>query len=213
MRLKGSILSPILEGHFQLKNGRFNFAGKTLPLTHGHIRFDNRPDNDPQIDVTAKVQTPELLAIFELAQRASAPSFSVRSDPVNQKDEIISQVLFGKSPGQINFSQSLQLASAIQSLRTPGKGLTGIMDTVRSTMGLDSISLKETYDLEQNDTKTAISVGKYISEKVYVSIGQDVSGGNQGSQATIEIALTPQTSVETDVGKNFGGGFTWRWRY
>jgi autotransporter translocation and assembly factor TamB len=87
------------------------------------------------------------------------------------------------------------------------------MDTVRSTMGLDSISLKETYDLEKNDTKTAISVGKYISEKVYVSIDQDVSGGGHGNQASIEITLTPQTSVETNVGTNFGGGFNWRWRY
>jgi autotransporter translocation and assembly factor TamB len=213
IRLHGSILSPILNGQFHLKNGRFNFAGKILTLTHGHINFDNRENNDPLIDVEAKVQTPELVAIFELAKRASDPSFSVHSDPVNHTDEIISQVLFGKSPGQINFSQSLQLASAIQSLRTPGGGLTGIMDTVRSTMGLDSISLKETYDLEKNDTKTAISVGKYISEKVYVSIDQDVSGGGHGNQASIEITLTPQTSVETNVGTNFGGGFNWRWRY
>ncbi|MBN9565218.1 MAG: translocation/assembly module TamB [Alphaproteobacteria bacterium] len=213
VRVRGSAASPILDGQFQLKHGRFNFAGKILTLTHGYLLFDNNKDNDPLIDVRAKVKTPELLALFKLTQRASDPSFSVHSDPINHTDEIISQVLFGKSPGQINFSQSLQLASAIQSLRSPGSGLTGIMDTVRSTLGLDSISLKETYNSEQNDTKTAISVGKYISEKVYVSIDQDVSGGNHGSQATIEITLSPQTSVETNVGTNFGGGFNWRWRY
>jgi translocation and assembly module TamB len=84
------------------------------------------------------------------------------------------------------------------------------MDRTRRLMGVDELNIKQSDD---KNAETAVSVGKYMSDNIYVEVEKGL-GANTG-KASVEIELTPHISVETDVGANgeSGVGVNWKWDY
>jgi autotransporter translocation and assembly factor TamB len=57
-------------------------------------------------------------------------------------------------------------------------------------------------------------MGKQLSDKVYLSVDQSVSGDG-GTSATVQFDVTSSLKIEADVGgdKNTGVGFAWVKKY
>jgi translocation and assembly module TamB len=130
------------------------------------------------------------------------------SDPPLPPDEILSRLLFGRSASNITPLQALQLADSINTLARGG-GL-DLLARTRQVLGLDQLTLKQSGTTQE---KTALSAGKYLSEEVYLEVQQGISP--ETGKASLKWEITPNISVQTEVGVNAeaGVGVNWRWDY
>jgi translocation and assembly module TamB len=115
-------------------------------------------------------------------------------------------VLFGSNVGSLTPSQGLQLAAAAAQLAQGGPG---IMDRVRSKIGLDRLDLtgggSNPNGTQGADKGTTVSGGKYIANGVFVGVAQGL--GSNSSQAKVEVEITPNISVNSTFGTASGSGF------
>jgi translocation and assembly module TamB len=136
------------------------------------------------------------------------PTVTLGSDPELPQDEVLSRLLFGRNLASITPYQAIQLAGAANTLA--GGGGFDLLGQTRKMLGVDQLEIKNT---EGDQGGTAISAGKYLSENVYMEVEKGL--GPKGGKGSVVWELTPNISVETEVGENadIGGGVNWKWDY
>jgi len=208
--LSGNANTPRLTGALNPVRGRFFLMGRSFRLEQGSIRFSGTEDIDPVLDLTAEYRADSLTALVRVTGTASKPEILLTSRPPLPESEIASQVLFGTNSGDLTTAQSLQLAAAIASYSGRG-GAVGILDATRRVLRVDVINFTES---EENPDQTRVSVGKYISEGVFLEIE---GGGHADSRAstTIEVDILPNVRVEGGTTETGGSkaGIKWKWDY
>ena len=104
-------------------------------------------------------------------------------------------VLFGKPASELSAFESLQIAQALSQLGGVGPlaGGRGAADRARSAIGLDMLNL----DLDSATGSSALTVGKYVADGLFVSASQSARG-NEGS-VRVEYEINDQISVETEL--------------
>jgi translocation and assembly module TamB len=208
VQVTGMLREPVIMGALSLVRGRFNFLGKRFALVSGMVSFGGTTPPSPTLDVRARADTSDITVFLELKGPASAPLITMSSEPSFPSDEILSRLLFGRSAAAISPFQALQLASALNTLKGgPGSDFMG---QTRKLLGVDQLELKQS---EGNKNETTLSAGKYLSEKVFLEVEKGI--GNESDKARLEWEVTPNISVETEVGVNAEGGvgLKWKWSY
>lgn len=210
LEISGDARAPNVSGVLHPVRGRFAFMGKHFTLEQGAIRFTGSDDVDPLLDLTAEHKTTNLTAMVNVNGTASRSKISLASRPPLPESEIASQVLFGTDSSNLSPAQSLQLASTIATLSGAG-GAGGILDATRRTLGVDVIDFAES---EQDPDKTRVSVGKYVSDGVYIELDR---GTEQDSHTatTVEVEVAPNVKIEGGTTEKGGNkvGVKWKWDY
>jgi translocation and assembly module TamB len=215
VRALGTITDPYLVGEIALVRGKFDLLGKPLKLTEGRLTYTQEPKNDPLIDIAGSREIAEVTATMHVEGHVSNPKITFSSVPALPQEEILARLLFGKGLESMSVTQSLLLANALSAFK--GKNNLNFTDKIRSAFGLDVLEFTERKAPDGDDlasTSQQVSVGKQISDKVYLSIDQSVSGDG-GTTAKVQFEVTPSLKIEADVGgdKNTGVGFAWVKRY
>lgn len=215
MRAIGTITEPQLIGELTLVRGKFDLLGKPLKLSEGRITYSQEPRNDPLLSILGTRDVGEITATMRIEGRASDPKITFSSSPTLPQEEILARLLFGRGIESMSVTQSLLLANALSAFK--GKNNLNLTDKIRSAFGLDVLEFKERKAPEEDDFKSGsqqVSVGKQITDKVYLSLDQSVSGDG-GTTATVQLDVTSSLKVEADVGgdKNTGVGFAWVKKY
>jgi translocation and assembly module TamB len=203
----GTTASPQIVGRLEVVHGSFDVLGRRFNLSRGIISFDGGNKIDPRLDILAEVQAAGTTAQMIIGGSAAAPTLRLTATPEMPQDEILARVLFDRGAGQLTAAQGLQLAQAAASLANGGPG---VLDRLRGKLGLDRLDIGSG---EGTSTDPTISAGKYVAEGVYLGVDQSVSGE---SKAKVEVELTPNITVETDVGSRGGGpgiGLNWKMDY
>jgi translocation and assembly module TamB len=93
-----------------------------------------------------------------------------------------------------------------------GAGGGGITDTVRETLGVDTLDVDTGVDSE-GSRGASLSVGKYVAPGVFLRLQQGLSGAS--SKAVVEVELTDNVTVETDIGADSESrvGVNWKLDY
>jgi translocation and assembly module TamB len=84
------------------------------------------------------------------------------------------------------------------------------MDRTRQVMGLDQLDIGQSgEDLEG----TSVRAGKYLRDDIYIEMEQGL--GPDSGKVSVEVELTPNISVESEVGIDAQGGVgvNWKWDY
>lgn len=215
MRAMGTITDPQLMGKIILTRGKFDLLGKPLKLIEGRITYSQEPKNDPLLSIVGTRDMGEITATMRIEGYASDPKITFSSSPALPQEEILARLLFGRGIESMSVTQSLLLANALSAFK--GKNNLNFSDKIRSAFGLDVLEFKERKPAEGEDFQSAtqqVSVGKQLSDKVYLSIDQSVSGDG-GTTATVQFDVTPSLKIEADAGgdKNTGVGFAWVKKY
>jgi len=207
LHVGGTNEEPRLEGRLKLVRGTFNALGVRFTPTEGSLRFDGGADVDPTVNLVAEASRHDIVARVHVRGRASNLTMELTSDPVLPTDEIASRLLFGESASDLSPAQTVQLAAAVARLSSGGPGP---MDWFRRRLGVDRITVESGGEGVEG---SVVSVGKYVGNGVFVSIDQGLE--ESSSKATVEVELTRQLSVETEVGVDAEGrlGIRWRHRY
>jgi translocation and assembly module TamB len=202
----GSTAGPVLTGQLSVNNGSVDLLGQNFNIDRGIVNFAGGRTIDPVLNIQASATAASVTALVNVSGTANTPKIALSSTPILPQDEILSRVLFGSTVGSLTPSQGLQLAAAAAQLAQGGPG---IMDRVRSTIGLDRLDLTSG-GANPNGTKgaakgTTVTGGKYIANGIFVGVSQGL--GSTGSQAKVEVEITPNISVNSTFGTTTGSGF------
>jgi translocation and assembly module TamB len=193
LRVAGTTNQVIPQGQFDLVRGRFSILGQRFDLTQGSASLQG--DFNPYLRLVASTQRDGETIDVTLEGPADAPEISFSSTSGLPQDEVLAQLLFGKTLDSISPLQAVQLASAVATLA--GKG-GGAMEGLRNSFGLDNL------DLTTDDNgNAAVRAGAYISENVYT----DITVGNDGtSEINLNLDLSPSLTVKGSFGSDGGTG-------
>jgi len=208
VHVQGKSLEMEVSGGFSLVRGHFNLLGKRFALTTGNIELGGPAGAPPLVDVEGKASSGDMTAEVKISGPATSPSIGLSSSPPYPSDEILARLLFGKSPDKLTPLQALQLAQAVRTLA--GGGGAGLFGKTKKLLGIDQLELMQS-DEEEGDA--AIRAGKYIHDKIYFQVEQGV--GSDSSRASVEVEISPNLSLETEMGADSRGGVgvKWRWDY
>ena len=206
--ITGTASTPRIEGKLKPVRGQFTFAGKAFVLQEGEISLLGGDTINPELALSAQYVGANVTAIVSITGTATNPKISFTSPDGLPQDEVLAQVLFGKSSGKLTAIEAVQLAETVATISGKlgsGGGITGF---VRDTLGVDVVSART----NEQTGEAEVSVGKYVTDNIYVGVDQ---GAQSGTRAKVQIELTPNISVESEMGQSTDSsvGIVWKWDY
>ena len=192
----GTTALPDLTGVARIVRGDYQFAGKRFEFDEsGTIRLASHPELI-RLDLTASRDDPTLQARVRITGTAAKPEIALSSTPVLPQDEVLSQVLFGRSASQLTPLEAAQLASAVSGLATGG-GF-DVLGNLRTFARLDTLAVSG----GGAGSATTVSGGKYITSDLYLV----VTGGSRSTTSS------PQVSSRTVAASASTAQLEWRVR-
>lgn len=188
--ISGTTAEPIIVGQLQALRGQLDIIGKTFVIKDSKITFSGATPPDPLLDIEGVYTTDDLTVTAGFQGPASDPELVLTSNPSLPEDEILSQVLFGKSQGSLSAIEAVQLASAVNELSGGGGGL-DVVGAIRRFIGADVLQVGG------GENGPSVKVGKYLTDGVYVGTKTGTTPGSSGVE--VEIELTPNISVTSET--------------
>jgi translocation and assembly module TamB len=209
LKITGTADAPIITGALKLRRGDFNLLSRRLEFSEGTVTFSGGEKIDPILNFVANTKLPEADVTVTVTGSAAKPVIALTSSPTLPQDEILARLLFGKASGALSPFEAVQLAQAMAELTGVESG-PGVLDKLRKSLGLDRLDVEAG---EGATTAPSLSAGRYVSRGVFVGAKQGTTPGS--SAATVEIELTPNVKIETDVGADSSGkaGINLEWNY
>ncbi len=194
LRLTGTTADIVPSGRFTLIRGRLDILGKRFTIDEGLVELQGALT--PYIRFSAATEADGITATIVIEGEASSPEIRFLSSPELPEEEVIAQLLFGRSLTSLSPLQAAQLASAVATLA--GKGGEGIVSKLRKGFGLDD------FDVTTDENGGAgLRAGKYLSEKVYT----DVTLGSDGkSEINLNLDIRPGVKARGTFGSDGNSG-------
>jgi translocation and assembly module TamB len=215
LRVSGDVAGqPAVNGVVQIRRGRINITGQRFNFEPGEIGFDGSAN--PNLNIRITRQYPEALVSVEIRGTPEKPQLRLSSDPaIYDQAQIVSLVMTGQPGGQPSTGGSFDPTAAIATA-VLGK----LADKIAPELGLDVLRVESVKDKTEDGTATdegdtRVEVGKYISERVYLSYAH-VFGGTESqnrNEAHVEYRVTRRWLVETVFGDAGVGGVDALWTY
>ena len=210
LEVKGTANDPKVYGDFEVVRGRYAEFGKKFKLARAKLKFSGSIPPSPTLDILAETTAGDILAKVGIAGNVMKPELEFSSEPALPQDEVMSHILFGEDLEEISPFQAVQLAQTMQRFTGVGGGGSSFdpMGDLRAVTGLDDLSVET--DAAGGAT---VGAGKYLTEKVYLEFE---TGSEEGSSnANIEVELTPNITLESEIGQDAsaGAGVFWKWDY
>lgn len=197
LRIGGTTADVIPSGRFDLIRGRLSILGTRLDLTDGSASLQG--NFDPFIRLLASSRSGGYTIGVNVIGRVTAPQISFTSSPALPEDEVLAQLLFGRSVAALSPVQLLQMADAAASL-AGGSSQSGIFATLREGLGVDDL------DLQTDETgNAALRAGRYLSDNVYTDVTV-TQGGTTGLSLNIDLTpdITARGTFESDGTSRLG---------
>lgn len=200
-RVSGTVAQPVLGGTARVVRGDYEFAGKRFVFDdRGTVSLSTDPAQI-RLDLTAVREDPSLTATIKVTGTAAAPKIELTSSPSLPQDEILSQVLFGRSASQLSGFEAAQLAAGVAALA--GGGGFDVIGNLRELAGLDRLSF--------GGEASALTVagGRYITDNVYLEI---IGGGEGGAAVNVEWQVRRNLAISSKFGGTGDATLSIRWR-
>lgn len=200
-RVTGTIARPVLNGTARVVRGDYDFAGKRFVFDErGTVVLSTNPEQI-RLNLTATREDPALTATIRVTGVAARPVIALTSTPSLPQDEILSQVLFGRSASQLSAFEAAQLAAGVAALA--GGGGFDVIGNLRELAGLDRLSFSG------EASGLTVAGGRYISDDVYLEI---IGGGENGAAVNVEWRVRRNLTVSSKLGGQGDTSLSIRWR-
>ena len=192
LKVAGTTAQPRINGKLQVVRGNISLLGKRFDIKSGTVAFAGGALDNPDIDFLAETKATNLTAQLRATGTAKKPVFAISSDTALPQDEVLSRLLFNKEATKLSALQVVQLTRAAAELSGEGGG--GLTDRLRSAAGLATLD----FEGGENGKKgPSVRVGKYIGDKIYLSIEQGKT--LDSSKVGVKVDITPNVSVESRI--------------
>lgn len=200
-RVTGTISRPVLSGTARVVRGDYDFAGKRFVFDErGTVSLSTHPELI-RLNLTATREDPALTATIRVTGTAARPEIVLTSAPALPQDEILSQVLFGRSASQLSPFEAAQLAAGVAALA--GGGGFDVIGNLRELAGLDRLSFGG------EASSLTVAGGRYITDDVYLEV---IGGGENGAAVNVEWQVRRNLTVSSKFGGQGEASLSIRWR-
>jgi autotransporter translocation and assembly factor TamB len=166
--ISGSASDVSVNGRADIVRGRFELLGKRFSFQDSDIIFSGDP-LAAKLDILAVRQADDFLAKVSISGTPLRPEVSLDAEPSLPEDEVLSRVLFGRSPSQLTGLEAARLAAALAQM-SGGSGF-DLMGGIEQIAGLDTL------DVSQDASgQFQVATGRYLSEDVYLEVTSNASG-------------------------------------
>jgi autotransporter translocation and assembly factor TamB len=208
--VKGTAARPLVSGGVELLDGIFIFMGEELDMKDCSLTMDGRFPPVPQLKINMERVKSDITINLQIVGPITAPEVILSSQPPYPTDEILAQLLYGRSSSQLTGMQALQIANGLRTLQ--GKG--GFFDLLTGwTSFLGDIQVDLT-DLEGSTDQTAVRVRWSVNRHIYVENQRAID--DKGNVFIARWDLTRHLQLNTQSGYGLLGDsayLRYRWDY
>lgn len=157
-------------GEFHLEEGRYKAYGQDLQIETGKLLFNGGPIAKPGLEIRAvRKPTDDVTVGIYVRGTLERPQLTLYSEPTMTQQQQLSWLLLGQPLEQSSTSSQdrSMLTGAAVALGLGGGSL--LAQNFQKGLGLDSISLGA--DPGETNDQARLTVGKYLSPKIFVSYG------------------------------------------
>lgn len=184
--LTEQLVSPQIGGSVRIDRGRFELLGKRFELVPSTMQIA-QPMSQSRLNINAEREDRGFTYTISITGTVERPEINLSSTPELPEDEVLSRVLFGRSPSQLSAFEAAQLGAAIAQLS--GGGGFDLLGGLQEQLGLDDLQLGV------NETGAAsLITGKYLAENVYVEVNTGLNG-----TPGLSIEWEPLENIEVEV--------------
>ena len=201
LRLQGTSRDPRLFGEARAVRGTLALSGQPFEIENARIVFNGDP-MDAEIDLLARRDGADLTAYVRLTGTARDPEVSLTSDPGLPEDEILPQVLFGRSVEDLSALEAAQLAASLATLS--GRASLDLVDAARAAAGLDRFNVRQ-----DENGGFLVAGGVYLTRDVYLEVARTGLGE---AQTRVEWTLRPRLVLITSFLSDGEQRVSLRWR-
>ena len=119
-------------------------------------------------------------------------NISFSSTPELPQDEVLAQLIFKRSIGELSAFQIAQLAAAAAELA--GGSNTSLLNKLRQGTGLDDLDV-----VTNSKGQTAVRAGRYIRDNIYLGVEAGAQGSTKG---TVNLDISKNLKVKGSLGSD-----------
>lgn len=192
-------------GEIRTVEGKYEAYGQELEIERGVLTFVGALDN-PRLDIVAVRPRMETRVGVTVTGSALNPRVNLFSDPNLPDTEKLALLVTGRSYDTLAGNQTLLLQRAAWALLA-GDG-SGDAGSVLKNLPLDELSVRQTDGAVQ---ETIVSVGKRISERVYVGYERSLRSTVGSWQLIYRVAQ--RFTLRAQTGEDAGVDLIWIFRW
>ncbi len=199
--ITGSIGDPLIVGTGRIQRGRFDLLGKRFEINDSSLRIDGDP-NEAELNIQAVRNTDELTVQIDITGTPRKPVITLSSQPELPQDEVLSRLLFGRSPAELGPLETARLAAALAELT--GEGGFDLLGGIEESLNLDTVDIGQS-----SSGAVQLTTGKYLAEGVYLELR---SSPDAPPGVALEWQPLDNIEVEVETASNVGQSVSVRWK-
>ncbi|MFW7358362.1 MAG: translocation/assembly module TamB domain-containing protein [Brucella sp.] len=188
LRLTGPVTDIKPVGSFDMIRGRIGILGQRITFDEGHVTLVG--DLNPQLNFVARSDGNEITAIVTVTGTVDNLDIKFSSTPELPQDEVLAQLIFKRSIGELSAFQIAQLAAAAAELA--GGSNNSLMNKLRAGTGLDDLDV-----VTDDKGQTAVRAGRYIRDNIYLGVEAGSGGSTKG---TVNLDITRNLKAKGALG-------------
>ena len=175
-----------VQGRLDVVRGQYAFQGRRFDIRRdSELVFSGDDPLNPIINVVAERQIGSVTAIVRATGTARQPAIALSSTPSLDQGDILSLIVFNQTMNELSTNARVKLAAragtlAARALATP------LSDSVARALDFDLFEITPSDD---NATGATITIGRQVSERLFVGFKQNV-GSDDVSQVSFEYRVS-----------------------
>lgn len=181
--------------------GDYRAYGQALEIRRARLGYADSAVDNPSLDIRAERAFDEVTVGVQVRGTARRPETTVTSQPAMDTSEALSWLVFGRPLSTATGAESQQLDAAAMAL---GAGGNLVAQQVGARLGLDEAGISDSRNLGG----AALTVGKYLSPRLFISYGVSLVGS--GQVVTLKYLLARGFDVSVESGNENAASLNWR---
>jgi len=204
-------------GKFDTRRGYTKQFSKRFNLDSGSFTFSGDPKNpEMNIETSYELRKPKEIKIwYIIGGTAEKPTFTYKSNPVMETEDIVSYTLFGRPFAALMGWQQGVTGQSTTNGAISDMAVGVLLDRIESyateKFGIDVIEIDNSS--QSSGSGTSIRAGKYINEKTFIAIVQQLGGTDPVSHVVLEYLLRQNLDLILTQSSDESSGVDLRWKY
>ncbi len=219
LRLRGTIIRPILLGRIGINRGEIQFFGNRYTIVRGEIQFFNPVKIEPVIAMDLETRIRGYTVMMNFSGPLDKLNFSYRSDPPLQSQEIIALLTVGRTP-TYTASPTAASPSGTGYFEAGGSSFLGhaltapVSSRLQRFFGVSRIKIDPQLTGVENTPETHVTIEQQISREITLTYVTNLTRTQQ-QIVRIEWNFHPNWSFFAIRDSNgvFGVDFVYRRRF
>jgi translocation and assembly module TamB len=184
-------------GEIRVAEGIYTAYGVQLKIARGRLLYAGGPVDRPTLDILAQRTVGEVKAGVQVGGTPQSPVVKLVSEPAMPDTDVLSYIVLGRPLGG-GGQQAGLLMSAAGALLSRGES-TVLQDRLKRRLGVDVLAVESGGG---DVTGSMVTVGKYLSPRLFVSYGQSLFAGT--GEARLRYELGKRWELESKMGVKSG---------